>query len=117
MVESQAINTYKLTVDEFSRLIQNRKDLYEAVVRNGFYLPRLKSTMITEEFMKNVITGKAFCPRFDEIRMLPCPRPPTKDVLMKKFHRICSTQNLVIPGVDEKHQPDKRWLLDFVKAQ
>ena len=22
----------------------------------------------------------------------------------------------MIPGVDEKHQPDKRWLLDFVST-
>ena len=73
MVES--LNTKKLTVDEFSRLIQNRWDLYEAVVRNGYYLLKIKTTMITEDYMRNVISGKAFCPKFAEIKMLACPRP------------------------------------------
>jgi hypothetical protein len=31
MVESLNPNIKKMTVDEFSRLIQNRRDLYEAV--------------------------------------------------------------------------------------
>lgn len=116
MVESVNPNTKKMTVDEFSRLIQNRRDLYEAVVRNGYYLPKIKTTMITEDYMRNVISGKAFCPKYAEIKMLPCPRPPCKQVLLEKFHRICQRQNLVHTGVDDKHVPDKRWLLDFVST-
>jgi hypothetical protein len=116
MVESVNPNTRKMTVDEFFRLIQNRRDLYEAVQRNGYYLPKLKTTMITEDYMRNVISGKAFCPKYAEIKMLPCPRPPCKQVLLDKFHRICHGQNLVHTGVDDKHIPDKRWLLDFVST-
>jgi len=116
MVESVNLNTKKMTVDEFSRLIQNRRDLSEAVVRNGYYLPKIKTTMITEDYMRNVITGKAFCPKYSEVKMLPCPRPPCKQVLLDKFHRICQGQNLVHTGVDDKHVPDKRWLLDFVST-
>jgi hypothetical protein len=112
----ESATTKKMTVDEFSRLIQNRRDLYEAVIRNGYYLPRFKTTVITEDYMRNVITGKAFCPKYDEIKMLPCPRPPTKQILLDKFHAICQEQNLVHVGVDEKHVPDKRWLLDFVST-
>ena len=70
--------------------------------------------MITEEYIRNVFTGKAYCPKYSEVKMLPCPRPPTVDVLLKKFHRICRDQNLVLAGVDESHIPDKRWLLDFI---
>ena len=116
MVESMNPNTKKMTVDEFSRLIQNRRDLYEALQRNGYYLPKLKTTMITEDYMRNVISGKTFCPKYDEIKMLPCPRPPGKEVLMQKFLRICSLNNLTLTGVDEKNVPDKRWLLDFVST-
>jgi hypothetical protein len=51
----------KMTVDEFSKVVDNVRDLYEACVRNGYYLPRLKTTMVTEEYMRNVISGKLFC--------------------------------------------------------
>jgi hypothetical protein len=47
--------TTTLTVDDFSKYIQNKRDLYEACERNGFYLPRLKTTMVTEEYMRQVI--------------------------------------------------------------
>lgn len=108
--------TVSMTVNEFSKLVQNRRDLYEALLRNGYYLPKFKTTMITEEYMRNVITGKAFCPKYADIKMLPCPRPPNKEVLLKKFLQICVTHNFQHTGVDEKHQPDKRWLMDFVST-
>ena len=107
-------STVSMTVNEFSKLVQNRHDLYEALLRNGYYLPKFKTTMITEEYMRNVITGKAFCPKYADIKMLPCPRPPNKEVLFKKFLEICVTHNFVHTGIDDKHQPDKRWLIDVV---
>ena len=75
----------QLSVNEFSKVVQNRRDLYEGLIRNGFYLPKYKTTMITEDYMRNVMHGKAYCPKYSEIKMMPCPRPPTVDVLLKKF--------------------------------
>jgi len=66
--------TTTLTVDAFSAVIKNKRDLYEACVRNGFYLPKLKTSVVTEEYMRMLIEGKSFCPRCDDIRMKPCPR-------------------------------------------
>ena len=70
MVES-APNMVKLTVGDFSKLVQNRRDLYEAMIRNGYYLPKFKTTMITEEYMRNVMSGKTFCPRYRKKRISP----------------------------------------------
>ena len=78
----------KVTVDEFSKIIQNRRDLYEAVLRNEWYLPRFKISMITELYLRNVLTGKTYCPKFSDVKLRPCPRPPSKEVLLKKFLKI-----------------------------
>jgi hypothetical protein len=75
-------NTVKLTVEEFSRYIQNKRDFYDAMVSNGYYLPKFKSSIITEEYMQSIFQGKTFCPRFVDIKISPCPRPPNKDVLI-----------------------------------
>jgi len=49
--------------------------------------------------------------------LLPCPRPPPVELLLRKFHRICESRNLLNNcGVDELRVPDKRWLLDFVST-
>ena len=81
----QARTTTILTVDDFSKYIQNKRDLYEACERNGFYLPRLKTTMVNEEYMRNVIKGTAWCKMRNKITMLGCPRPPNKSILLDKF--------------------------------
>ena len=41
----QGRSTMTMTVEDFSKYIQNKRDLYEACERNGFYLPRLKTTI------------------------------------------------------------------------
>ena len=97
MVES--LNTKKLTVDEFSRLIQNCRDLYEAVVRNGYYLPKLKTTMITEDYMRNVISGKAFCPKYAEIKTLPCPNPRASKCFLKSSREFASNRYSFTPAL------------------
>jgi hypothetical protein len=106
----------KMTVDEFSKVVANRRDLYEACVRNGYYLPKIKTTMVTEDYMRRVISGKAFCPRFADIKMLPCPRPPNVEVLISKYLEICVTHNFTDCGIDDKHQPDKTWLINFIAS-
>ena len=109
-------NQVQITVNEFNAVVKNRRDLYEAVVRNGYYLPKYKSSMVTEDYMRNVFMGKEFCLKYSEVRQLPCPRPPTVDVLLRKFHEICRDKNLTVCGVNDTHIPDKRWLLDFIST-
>jgi hypothetical protein len=70
--------TEKHLVSDFNRLIQNKAELYEAAVRNGFYLPKLKSSIVTESYITDVINLQIYCPLFKDIRLLPCPRPPDK---------------------------------------
>jgi hypothetical protein len=111
----QARPTTTLTVDDFSKYIQNKRDLYEACERNGFYLPRLKTTMVTEEYMRQVIKGRSWCPLRKDIKMLGCPRPPNKSALLEKFWNFVHFNRIKLMGVDpEKHGPDKRWLLDVL---
>jgi hypothetical protein len=111
----QARPTTIMTVDDFSKYIQNKRDLYEACTRNGYYLTSKKSTMATKEFMRNVIKGSAWCPKKAKIKMLGCPRPPNKSELLDKFWNYIDFNRLELLWVDkEKHIPDKRWLLDIL---
>ena len=54
-----------LTVSELSKKIRDKKDLYEVCIRNGYYLPSIKSNMVTEAYMLNVIQGTYFCLRVE----------------------------------------------------
>lgn len=61
-----------------------KADLYDLAVRNGFYVPTLKSGCCTEDYLINVLTPKDWCLRYEEMRPRPCPRPPQKDILIEK---------------------------------
>ena len=109
--------TIRVTVDDFSRYIASKRDFYDAMVANGYYLPRYKSSMVTEDYMRDILGGRTFCPHYKDVKLLPCPRPPPVELLLRKFHCICESPNLLnYCGVDEVRLPDKRWLLDFVSA-
>lgn len=85
--------------------------MYDACVRNGFYQPKIKSNMVTEDYIKNVMLGKAFCHSYKDIKMLPCSRPPNKELLLSKFQVLVATMKWMMTGIYDKHHPDKRWFL------
>ena len=48
-------------VRDYSNKIRDKKDMYEAAQRNGWYLPSYKSNMVTEAYLLNVIEGTTYC--------------------------------------------------------
>ena len=76
------------SAEELKGIIGSKADLYDAAIRNGWYLPKYKSSIVTEDFITNVITGKVFCPKYEDIRLIPCPRPPDKTLLLKDFSKM-----------------------------
>lgn len=103
-------------VRDFARKIKDKKDLYEAAVRNGFYLPSLKSSIVTEAYIINVIECSTFSLKMEDIRMKACPRPPNKEVLVAKFLDIMRRRDIKTHGIDDSHMPDKAWLITVLSS-
>ena len=68
--------------------------------------------MVTEAYLKNVMIGKTWCPRYSTLKPKACPRPPYKQVLVDKLLAAAINKGFHSIGMDEVHLPDKRWLLD-----
>lgn len=43
-----------LTLEQAKSLIKSKEPLYKAMLRNRWYLPSFKSTLITQKYMKGV---------------------------------------------------------------
>ena len=86
-------------------------DLYNMALRNGFYLPKRKSAAINESMLFNILQGHYWCPKFQEIRLQSCLKPPMKEVLFSKILDICQKKNLNIAWIDDKHMPNKEWIV------
>ena len=79
---------------DFSRVIRCKADFYDCMRRNGWHLPAYKCGLLTEGYMVQVMEGRTYCPKIDEVRMRACPRPPQKCVLAEKFKKIISDRVL-----------------------
>ena len=65
-----------IKIQDASRMVACKDDMYYAMIRNRFYLPSKKYTIISVYWMKLVRQKKIWMPNFEEIRLMPCPFPP-----------------------------------------
>ena len=114
MAHSSIESASRVSLAELSDAVRDKKDLYELALRNGFYLPKRTSSVITEEYLMEVLKGSCWCPRFEEIRLRPCVRAPSVDVLLGKFREATLLHGKQKVFVDKDHRPDVKWLIDVV---
>ena len=102
-------------MSEITKAIGSKAELYESAIRNGFYLPKLKCSIITEDYIYGVLLGNVLCPKYGAIKLLPCPRPPDKETLIKMAEEAMSEHNKSL-GIDASHTPDKAWLISIIST-
>lgn len=107
--------TQTLTVDQLKKYVQTKKDLYEACQRNGYFLPRYKSSMVTERYLIKVIQNQVWCPKYSEVQLLPCPRRPLKHVLLAKLMQALSVHDKDA-GLSELKPPDTDWIVALLST-
>ena len=89
----------------------NFQTLYEMILRNSFYLPARNSSFCTVDYLIAVKKGELFCPKYEDIRLRPCPIPPTKLELIKEIIKLNKLMDWNM-GLDEEGKfPDTHWLL------
>ena len=102
-----------LTLEEAKDLVKTKEHLYKAMTRNRWFLPKFKSSIITQEYMKGVRAKKIWCPTYDDLKPLPCPDPPSKEILLDEVVKYTADRNLDI-GAEANHLPDTNWLLNVL---
>ena len=105
-----------VTAEELTKVISGKHELYEAAIRNGSYLPKFKSGIVSETYITDVVCGRVYCPQFKDIRLLPCPRPPDKEALIKYAKEIKTPNNKPLGINDKDHTPDKEWLMALLST-
>ena len=59
--------------------------LYEASIRNGYYVPPKKAPCVTLNYLFKVRRKAVWCPTFVDARIAPCPRPPSKGEIIDEI--------------------------------
>ena len=63
--------------------------------------------------MQGIIEGKVFCPKYSDIKLLPCPDPPPKEIILDEVGKV-TTEHELDTGATENKVPDKDWLLSVL---
>jgi len=103
-----------MTTAAFSKHVLCVDDLYNAAVRNGYFLPQRKSSAVNEIMLVNVLKGQYWCPKSLDIRIKNCVRAPVKETLMAKLATLCQASNHNIAWIDDTHYPDKKWMVAVI---
>ena len=104
----------KMSSSAFSQYVMSIADLYDMAVRNGFHMPKQTCSAVNEIMLFNVLQGKYWCPKTEDIRMKSIVKPPLKEVILAKLMQVCTARNLNIAWIDETHSPDKVWLVHVI---
>ena len=104
----------KMSSSAFSEYVMSIADLYETAVRNGFYMPKLSCSAVNETMLFNMLQEKYWCPRTEDIRMKPIVKAPLKEVILVKLMQVCTARKLNVAWIDDKHLPDKVWLVNVI---
>ena len=67
-----------ISIEEAKAKVPDKKALYEALLRNGYYMPPYSCRIVTVVYMDKVKSGEVYVPKYDIIRLRPCPNPPVK---------------------------------------
>ena len=66
-----------LSSSQFNQVVKSKKDYHAACLRNGYRIPSLTSKLCTFEFLQEVRNGEVYVPRYSDLKVSPCPVPPT----------------------------------------
>jgi hypothetical protein len=103
-----------MTSSAFSAFIKDVHDLYVTAVRNGYFLPKEKSSAVNEVMLYHILQKTYWCPKYEDIMMRPCVKAPLKEVLVSKLTALCARHGHNIAWVDDQHAPDKDWLVAVI---
>ena len=56
----------------------SKEEKYEANVRNGLYMWKYNCSINTVKSIQEVKEGKMYVPRYEEVKLRPCPKPTLK---------------------------------------
>ena len=57
--------------------ISNMEELYEALQRCGYVLPKLSCQLVNKAYLQGVMRKKFWVPHQNDTRIRNCPKPPT----------------------------------------
>ena len=57
----------------------NKRHFHEIMTQHGWFLPKHDIPFTTSDYLYDVVHKNVFCPKYEDVRLRPCPYPPPKE--------------------------------------
>ena len=109
------IPAHRITEQEARAKVPSKKFLYDALLRNDFYMAPYKSKCMTIDYMENVRLGYVWVPKHEQVRKRPCPTPPLKRVIYEVISNAANEFSVDL-GFRDEHDVGVDYLLDILST-
>jgi len=108
----------RITAVDVKALIGSKEDYHESMLRNGYYVPGLRSPLVTIEYLSKVRSKEIYVPMYTDVRLRPCPRPPNRDTLAQYVLDAAEQAGKADLGFSMKRGnfPNGAWLLNVLST-
>lgn len=79
------MSSQTISIDKAKSMIRSKDELYDILTRNRYYLPSPKCQLVTVDYLMEVMQGNVWVPKFPDIRLLPCPKPPIRKYILEEL--------------------------------
>jgi len=63
-----------------------------------------------------VLNEEEWCPKFKQIRLSPCTRPPLKKFVLEEIQKLLKSKNFVLSFSEKKREPDLEWCINVLST-
>ena len=85
------------------------------MVRNGWYLPPLKSRCISLKYLVCIQRGIVYCPQFKDVRLQPCVSRLPKKQIYQDIRKLVNEKGMKL-GIKSEQMPVADWLANVLST-
>ena len=107
----------QISHEEMKLKVNSKKLLWEALRRNGIYVPDFKCKCININYLENVKNQIYWAPPYKFLSIRPCPTPPKKSVIFNEIMKACRNSDpLVNLGIKDEHGATTEYFLHLLST-
>jgi hypothetical protein len=111
---------HSYTAQQLTQVVPTKKQMHEALLRNAYVVPDLKSPIVTKDFMALTRQRQIYSFKTDQVKLFNCVSPPTLNflqgelvnALQNNLHRFPATDKVAVQRLIvslRNRQADKRY--------
>ena len=97
-------------------MLSSKKIYYSIMIRNGFHMPSITSSICQLDWMDKVRNGIHWIPKDHELKIKNCAAAPKKDLILREIDKLLKTKKYKSIGWDEDLTPNKKWCLEVLST-